>query len=339
MGFKEEKESVFMSKKAFIWGVSGQDGALLAQLLLNKGYDVVGTSRDAQLSDFKNLTYLGIADAVQTISANPVDFRSVLEVFAKTQPQEVYNLAGQSSVSLSFEQPIETFNSIALANLTLLEAIRFIGDKSLRYYYAGSGECYGNTVIPANEQTVFHPRSPYAVAKAAAFWQVANYREAYDLYACSGVLFNHESPLRPERFVTQKIVRTACRIAAGSSEKLFLGNMEIERDWGWAEEYVDAIWRILQQEKAEDYLVATGVSCKLKDFVEAVFMTLGLEWEKHVIFKESLLRPTDILQSRAFPGKAEEFLGWRARHTYREVADSLVAAELKRLDQRLVDGS
>ena len=186
-----------MSKKALIFGVSGQDGALLARLLLDKGYVVAGTSRDAQLSGFRNLKTLGISDAVQTFSANPADFRSVLDVISKTHPQEVYNLAGQSSVGLSFEQPVETFNSIGMANLTLLEALRFLGDKSVRYYSAGSSECFGNTTVPATEKTPFFPRSLYAAAKAAAFWQVANYREAYGLYACSGILFNHESPLRP----------------------------------------------------------------------------------------------------------------------------------------------
>ena len=230
-----------LSKKALIFGISGQDGALLAQLLLSKGYDVAGVSRDAQLSSFHNLKVLRIADAVQTFSANPVDFRSVINVISKTCPLEIYNLTGQSSVGLSFEQPVETFNSIGIANLTLLETIRFLGDKSIRYYNAGSGECFGNTAAPVTEEAPFYPRSPYAVAKATAFWQVANYREAYDLYACSGILFNHESPLRPERFVTQKIVRAACRIAEGSREKLALGNIEIERDWGWAEEYVDAM--------------------------------------------------------------------------------------------------
>ncbi|MDR2528133.1 MAG: GDP-mannose 4,6-dehydratase [Synergistaceae bacterium] len=322
-----------MPKKALIFGVTGQDGALLARLLLNKGYVVAGTSRDAQLSGFHNLRVLGIFDAVRVFSANPTDFRSALDVISRTRPQEVYNLAGQSSVGLSFEQPVETFNSIGIANLTLLEAIRFLGDKSVRYYNAGSGECFGNTPIPVTEEAPFHPRSPYAVAKAAAFWQVANYREAYGLYACSGILFNHESPLRPERFVTQKIVRAACRIASGSREKLVLGNMEIERDWGWAEEYVDAMWRILQQEHPEDLIIATGTFRKLKEFVAEVFKAFGLNWEEHVTQSESLLRPSDITQSRAQPAKAQKSLNWTAKSTYRDVARMLVAAELERLRQ------
>jgi len=319
-----------MSNTALIFGISGQDGSLLAKLLLDKGYTVIGASRDAQLSSFKNLRELGIADAIRTISANPADFRSVLDAVSKTCPQEIYNLAGQSSVGLSFEQPVETFNSIGMANLTLLEVIRFLGNASVRYYNAGSGECFGNISVPATEETPFHPRSPYAVAKSAAFWQVANYRDAYNLYACSGILFNHESPLRPERFVTQKIVRSACRIANGISEKLALGNLEIERDWGWAPEYIEAIWRILQQKEPGDYVIATGISCKLHEFVEIIFDLLGLCWKEHVVIRENLLRPSDILQSRALPSKAKEALDWSAKSTYRDVARLLVEAELDR---------
>jgi GDPmannose 4,6-dehydratase len=213
-------------KKALICGVSGQDGAYLAELLLKQGYTVCGTSRDAQISPFQNLVHLGIKDQVKLESMSLTDFRSVLQVLTKIQPDEVYNLAGQTSVGLSFGQPVETLESIATGTLNLLEAIRFLG-ATIKLYNAGSSECFGDTgnVAAAAENTPFHPRSPYAVAKAAAFWEVANYREAYGLFACSGILFNHESPLRPERFVTQKIIATACRIAQGSKEKLYLGNM------------------------------------------------------------------------------------------------------------------
>ncbi|MEB3337226.1 MAG: GDP-mannose 4,6-dehydratase, partial [Leptolyngbyaceae bacterium] len=250
-------------KKALICGVSGQDGAYLADLLLKKGYVVCGTSRDAQMSSFQNLARLGIRDQVKLESVALNDFRSVLQVLAKIQPDEVYNLAGQSSVGLSFEQPVETLESLATGTLNLLEAIRFIG-APIKFYSAGSSECFGDTGnTAADENTPFRPRSPYAVAKAAAFWEVANYREAYNLFACSGILFNHESPLRPERFVTQKIVATACRIAQGSSEQLHLGNIAIERDWGWAPEYVEAMYLMLQQPEPDDYVIATGVSSKL----------------------------------------------------------------------------
>ncbi|MDB9484495.1 GDP-mannose 4,6-dehydratase, partial [Dolichospermum circinale CS-537/05] len=199
-------------KKALICGVSGQDGAYLAQFLLNQGYTVCGTSRDAQISPFQNLVYLGIKDQVKLESMSLTDFRSVLQILTKIQPDEIYNLAGQTSVGLSFGQPVETLESIATGTLNLLEAIRFLG-AAIKVYNAGSSECFGDTGnIAAEETTPFRPRSPYAVAKATAFWEVANYREAYGLFACSGILFNHESPLRPERFVTQKIVATACRI-------------------------------------------------------------------------------------------------------------------------------
>lgn len=190
----------------------------------------------------------------------PKDFRSVLQVLSKVEPDEIYNLAGQSSVGLSFEQPVETMESITIGTLNLLEGIRFLG-LSARLYNAGSSECFGNTGLsPAGENTVFRPRSPYAVAKAAAHWEVANYRDTYGLYACTGILLNHESPLRPERFVTKKIIAASCRIANGSSEQLRLRNIDVVRDWGWAPEYVDAMWRMLQQPSAEDFVIATGES-------------------------------------------------------------------------------
>jgi GDPmannose 4,6-dehydratase len=203
------------------------------------------------------------------------DFRSVFQVVRKWLPRELYNLSGQSSVALSFDQPVETFNSIVNGSVNLLEAIRFTGEP-IRYYNASSSECFGNVEGGfADESTPFRPRSPYAAAKAAAHWQVANYREGYKLFACNGVLFNHESPLRPERFVTRKITRAVHRIARGSSERLKLGNLTVRRDWGWAPEYVDAMWRMLQQEKPDDYVVATGETHSVREFVEAAFGHVG----------------------------------------------------------------
>lgn len=315
-------------KNALIFGISGQDGSYLAKLLLEKGYTVYGASRDAEMSRFSNLVTLGIKDDVHTLSANPADFRSVLTALKKANAEEVYNLAGQSSVGLSFEQPVDTFNSIAMANLNLLEAIRYL-DNGIRYYNAGSSECFGNTPQPATESTAFNPRSPYAAAKAAAFYQTANYREAYKLFACSGILFNHESPLRPERFVTQKIVRTACRIANGSEEILHLGNTAIVRDWGWAPEYVEAMWLMLQQDIADDYIIATGESCSLLDFVEKVFTELRLDYTEHMQSDASLLRPSDIMESRAAPYKAHARLGWAAANTAVDIATKLVSEALK----------
>src|ERR1700736_6522593 len=231
-------------KKALVTGISGQDGAYLAKLLLENGYEVCGTSRDAQMSSFRNLDRIGIRKDVQLASVALNDFRSVLQVLFKVQPNEIYNLGGQSSVSLSFEQPMETQESIYLGTLNLLEAVRFTG-RGIKLYNASSSECFGDLGgQPATEETAFRPRSPYAVAKSAAFWQVANYREAYSLFACSGILFNHESPLRPERFVTKKIAAAACRIAAGKQKSITLGNIDVQRDWGWAPEYVDAMYRM-----------------------------------------------------------------------------------------------
>ncbi len=314
-------------KKALILGISGQDGAYLTKFLLEKGYQVHGTSRDVQMSSFGNLTRLGVRDRVQLHSVSVNDFRSVLQAIIRSEPDEIYNLAGQSSVGLSFEQPMETFESISVGVINLLEAIRFFS-RPVRLYNAGSSECFGNADgRAAHEDTPFRPRSPYAVAKAAAFWEVANYREAYGLYACSGILFNHESPLRPERFVTRKIVATACRIANKQEDVLSLGNIDVQRDWGWAPEYIQAMWLMLQQDRAEDFVIATGQTFKLEDFVRVVFEALGLDWTRHVRTNPDFLRPTDIMISRADPGKAARELGWKAKHAMPDVARMMVEAE------------
>ncbi len=314
-------------RTALICGISGQDGAYLAQLLLDRGYRVAGTTRDAQMSSLNNLLRLGIRDRVEVASMAINDFRSVLHVLARFRPDEVYNLAGQSSVGLSFEQPVETLESISIGTLNLLEGIRFL-DRDMRLYSAGSSECFGDTgETAADESTPFRPRSPYAVAKAAAFWEVANYREAYGLFACSGILFNHESPLRPERFVTQKIVRAACRIKAGSDERLRLGNLDIHRDWGWAPEYVEAMHRMMQLDRPEDFVIATGETHALKEFVATTFQVLDLDWNAHVDVDASLMRPTDLRFGRANPARADQVLGWRAQSRMPEVVQRMVAAE------------
>jgi GDPmannose 4,6-dehydratase len=255
------------------------------------------------------------------------DFRSVLQVLLRVKPAEVYNLSGQSSVGLSFDQPVETLESLATGTLNLLEAIRFSG-LPIRLYSAGSGEVFGDTNgVLATEEMRFAPRSPYAVAKAAAYWQVTNYREAYQLYACTGILFNHESPLRPERYVTRKIVAAACRIADGSDETLVLGNMDIARDWGWAPEYVEAMWLMLQEEKADDYIVATGETHTLEEFVAAAFGCVGLDWHDHVRSDASLFRPADIKRGAADPSKANSKLGWKATKQFGDVVAMMMGAE------------
>lgn len=315
-------------KKSLICGISGQDGAYLASLLLQKGHSVYGTSRDAEVSSFRNLETLEIKESVQLESMALNDFRSVLQVLIKVEPDEIYNLAGQTSVGLSFAQPVETLESIATGTLNLLEAIRFT-KAPIKFYNAGSSECFGNTDgdFAADELTPFRPRSPYAVAKAAAFWEVANYREAYNIFACSGILFNHDSPLRPKRFVTQKIISTICRIAEGSSEQLILGNTNIQRDWGWAPDYVEAMYLMLQQPVAEDYVIATGKSNSLQKFVETGFAYFGIDPNDRIVIDQSLFRPSEIMKSCGNPQKAKEKLGWQAKHEMQDIIMMMIKAK------------
>ncbi|CAA6604917.1 GDP-mannose 4,6-dehydratase [Rhodospirillaceae bacterium LM-1] len=316
-----------MPGKALIFGVSGQDGAYLARHLLDKGYEVHGTSRDADLADFSNLQTLGIREQVRVHSAMPTDFRSVVQVVTSAEPTEIYNLAGQSSVSLSFDLPAATLESIAMGTLNILEAIRMLDSKT-RFYNACSSECFGNTEDgPASEATPFRPRSPYAVAKAASYWVVTNYREAYGLFACSGILFNHESPLRQARFVTRKIVDTAKRIAGGSNEKLKLGRLDVQRDWGWAPEYVEAMSKMLTLDKPDDFVIATGQSHSLEEFVDETFKALGLVRSRHVETDPVLQRPIDLSVSRGDPSKARQLLGWQAQSKMPDVIRKMIAGQ------------
>src|SRR5271163_4566983 len=315
--------------RALICGISGQDGTYLADLLLRKGYVVIGTSRDAQTSSFSSLSRLGIADRVQLESMATHDFRSVLHLLRKAEPDEIYNLSGQSSVGLSFGQPVETLDSIITGTLNILESMRFLG-RPARFYNAGSGECYGDTdAAGAVEDAPFRPRSPYAVAKSTAYWLVANYREAYGLHATTGILFNHESPIRPQRFVTRKVVAAACRIARGSGERLTLGNLQIRRDWGWAPEYVEAMWKMLQYEEPQDFVIATGVSHSLEEFVKESFAAVDLDWRDHTDVSSGLLRPSDISDGKGNATKAERLLGWKAQAHMKQVVSMMVRAELE----------
>ena len=315
-------------KRALICGISGQDGAYLAHLLLCKGYEVVGTSRDAELSRFDNLALLGIHERVNLRSMTLSDFRGVLQVLSEVAPAEVYNLAGQSSVSLSFQQPVETLESVASGTLNLLEAIRFLG-RPLRLYNAASSECFGETTaeFPATELSPFRPRSPYGVAKATAFWEVANYREAYNIFACSGIFSTTNSILRPTRFVTRKVVHAACRIGAGSKERLSIGETRVVRDWGYAPEYVEAMWLMLQQAQPLDCVIATGESHSLAEFIAACFEEVGLNWRDYTDTDPALFRTTDILQSHADPSLARERLGWEAKTHMRTLVSRLIADE------------
>lgn len=316
-------------KKALIIGVSGQDGAYLADLLLKKGYEVHGTSRDHEVGTFRNLETLGIKDQVKLSSMVTSDFRSVLTALQKAEADEIYNLAGQTSVGMSFAYPVETFDSILIGTMNLLECIRLL-KQPVKFYNAGSSEVFGNTPVPATETTPFHPRSPYATAKAAAHYAVTNYREAYGLFACTGILFNHESPLRPQRFVTSKIVSTAARIAAGSKEVLKLGNLDIYRDWGWAPDYVEAMWRILQHHEPDDFVVATGEMRSLLDFVNSTFEHLGLDPAAHFSTDEGLIRPADIARSVGDSSKAKRLLGWQPTVSFEVLIRKLVEAQTGR---------
>jgi GDPmannose 4,6-dehydratase len=317
-------------KTALICGVGGQDGAYLSQFLLARGYRVVGTSRDAQSGSRHNLAALGIENKVSVESMALSDFRSVLQVLVRVRPNEIYNLAGQSSVSLSFEQPVETLESISTATLNLLEGIRFL-DPSIRLYIAGSSECFGHTgQTPANETTPFRPRSPYAVAKACAANLVANYREAYQLFACTGLLFNHESPLRPRRFVTRKIVESAYKIHAGLESQVTLGNLDISRDWGWAPDYVEAMWLLLQGEVPLDVVIATGRTVSLQYFVKSAFDYFDLDWEQYVVQDRTLFRPSDIAYSAANIALARDRLGWTARYSVDDVIQKMCEFEIER---------
>jgi GDPmannose 4,6-dehydratase len=316
-----------MPRRALIVGITGQDGSYLAQLLLAAGNEVHGTSRDAELARLDGLLALGIRERVHLSSMSPTDFRSVVQTVERVAPDEIYNLSGQSSVALSFTQPAETMDSIISGTLNLLEAVRLVRP-SARLYNAGSSESFGDTQgRAADESTPFRPKSPYGVAKAASISLVATYRESYGLFAASGILFNHESPLRPARFVTRKITSTAVRIAQGSAEKLHLGSLAIRRDWGWAPDYVVAMRQILQQESPDDFVIASGVSHSLEEFVAAAFREVGLDWRDHVETDPALMRPADIAHSRGNAERAARYLGWRPKVEFSDIVARMVRAE------------
>ena len=316
-----------MPKTALILGVTGQDGAYLAHFLAGKGYTIHGTSRDADMARLGGLTALGVLDRVHLHSVSPTDFRSVLQAIERVKPDEIYNLSGQSSVALSFAQPRETMDSIVTGTLNILEALRVLGG-DIRFYNAGSSEAFGDTgTQAADESTAFRPKSPYGVAKATAISLVANYRESYGLFACSGLLFNHESPLRPERFVTRKITAAAARIADGARERLKLGNLALSRDFGWAPEYVVAMWTMLHQENPDDFIIASGETHTLEEFVAAAFAEVGLDWKAHVDFDPAFSRPTDIARSLGDASKAARRLGWKPSVKFGDIVRRMVRGE------------
>ena len=315
-------------RKALICGISGQDGAYLSEFLLSKGYEVFGGSRDATTNNFGKLKRLNVFNQVQLVSINLTDFRSTLQTINKIRPDEIYNLSGQSSVGLSFDQPIETFESICIGTLNLLEAIRFC-DTSIKFYNAGSSECFGNSPDEmCDENTLFKPKSPYGIAKASAHWQVVNYREAYNLFTVNGILFNHESPLRPERFVTQKVIKAVTEIAAGKLKKLEVGNIDIVRDWGWAPDYVQAMWAMLQQEIPDDFVISTGKGHSLKEFIGMAFNCVHLDMVDYLNINQSLFRPTDLQSVVGNPQKARKILGWSSNHDLEWIVNEMFSNKI-----------
>ncbi len=305
--------------RALICGIGGQDGCYLAKLLIEKGYEVIGSSRDAQMSSFSFLKELGIFNEIEKISMSITDYGSVLKTIKNYHPNEIYNLAGQSSVGLSFDQPLEAIDSITKSTLIILEIIKSL-DLSIKFYNAGSSECFGNTFgLPADEKTNFMPCSPYGIAKAAAHWLVQTYRSSYGISACTGILFNHESPLRPKRFVTQKIIQSALNIKKGRASTFSLGNLETIRDWGWAPEYVEAMWLMLQQNNYSDYVIASGKSYSLAEFTEKVFNYFSLNWKDYLVIDKKLIRPLDISKSLADPSRVYSEIGWKSKVDFDQI--------------------
>lgn len=309
-------------RSALIWGVGGQDGAYLAHLLLAKGYRVHGTSRGEAVPD--NLRRLGIHDKVELYAVDPADATRVGEVVAGAAPAEIYYLAGQSSVGRSFAEPEATFAGAALGLLNVLEAARRAAPEAA-LLNAASGDCFGETVAPATEKSRFRPRSPYAVAKCSAHLLIEANRVAYHQRACSAFLFPHESPLRPDSFVIGKLMAAIRRFAAGDRVPLELGDLSVVRDWGWAPDYVTAMWAMLQRDTPEDLILATGASMRLEDFVAAAFAAIDLDWRDHVTSVPGLRRPADILEQHADPSRAADLIGWRASVIGEELVKRLVA--------------
>jgi GDPmannose 4,6-dehydratase len=316
-------------RRALVTGITGQDGSYLAELLLDKGYEVFGVTRRSSGQRHERIAHL--EDRVHLLSADLLDQSSLASALAEAMPDEVYNLAAQSFVPTSWSQPVLTAEFTAVGVTRLLEAVRAVAP-SARFYQASSSEMFGKVrEVPQNEQTPFHPRSPYGVAKCYGHWITVNYRESYGLYACSGILFNHESPRRGLEFVTRKVTHGAARIALGRARELRLGNLDAKRDWGFAGDYVDAMWRMLQQPEPDDYVIATGEAHSVRELVEIAFARVGLEWEKHVVVDPRLVRPAEVDLLLGDASKARQRLGWKPRVSFRELVERMVDADLAEL--------
>lgn len=323
-------------KKALITGITGQDGSYLAELLLSKGYEVHGLIRRSSTFNTDRIDHIYQDPHVEDHRlflhfGDLTDGSRLVTLMQSIDPDEVYNLAAQSHVRVSFDEPEYTGDTTGLGTTRLLEAIRMTGSKA-RYYQASSSEMFGATPPPQNEETPFYPRSPYGVAKVYSYWITKNYREAYGLFASNGILFNHESPRRGDTFVTRKITRAVARIAAGVQSELFMGNLDAVRDWGYAPEYVEGMWRMLQHDNPEDFVLATGTSYSVREFLELSFQRVGLEWEKYVKFDERYLRPTEVDALIGDASKAADLLGWVPKVLPPRLAEIMVDADIKALE-------
>lgn len=328
------------AKRAFVTGITGQDGSYLTELLLEKGYEVHGVIRRASTFNTDRISHLyqDPHDSETRLFlhyGDLTDGTTLRRLLEQVQPQEVYNLGAQSHVRVSFDSPEYTVDSVALGNLRLLEAIRDYQQRTgneVRFYQAGSSEMFGKVQeVPQKETTPFYPRSPYACAKVYAHWQTINYRESYGLFACNGILFNHESPRRGETFVTRKITRAVARIVAGQQSKLYLGNLDSKRDWGYAKDYVRAMWLMLQQDQPDDYVVATGETYSVREFLAIAFGYVNLNWQDYVEFDERYLRPAEVDLLIGDPDRARQQLGWEPSVTFEELVHLMVESDLKQL--------
>lgn len=322
-------------KKALITGITGQDGAYLAQLLLEKGYDVHGLVRRSSTVEnaFIRIRWLGIADKVNLIDGNLTDLSSLIRIITDIQPDEVYNLAAQSFVKTSWDQPLLTSQVTGIGALNVLEAIRIVKPDT-RFYQASTSEMFGKIQEPMqSENTPFYPRSPYAVAKLYAHWMTTNYRESFDMYACSGILFNHESPLRGIEFVTRKVTDAVARIKLGKQSELRLGNIDAKRDWGHARDYVKAMWLMLQQEEAEEFVIATGRTTTVRDMCHIAFEHVGLKADDYIVIDERYFRPAEVEILLGNPAKAKEKLGWEAETSLEDMICEMVDADIERVNK------
>jgi GDPmannose 4,6-dehydratase len=320
-------------KKALVTGITGQDGSYLAELLLAKGYEVWGIIRRSSSFHTGRIDHLyqdpHNQPKLRLVYGDLTDGGNLSSLLNDIKPDEVYNLGAQSHVRVSFDQPIYTANVDALGTLRVLEAIRMMPTPA-KFYQASSSEMYGKVVeTPQTEKTPFYPRSPYGCSKLYAFWQTVNYREAYNLFACNGILFNHESPRRGETFVTRKITRAAARIKLGLQKKLYLGNLDAKRDWGFAGDYVEAMWLMMQQDKPDDFVIATGETHSVREFLDEVFGHLALDWQKCVEIDERYYRPTEVDMLQGDPGKAGKLLGWQPKITFKALAKMMTDADMK----------